>query len=82
MYAQCHEFSAHYVLFLDPLACREMLSIPEVDWVQAEMFLSMGDLLDPAGSCWFLLVPAGFHPTQIFLLLLITIIKHLIGNLK
>lgn len=72
MYAQCHEFSAHYILFLDPLACREMLSIPEVDWVQAEMLLSMGDLL----------VPVGFHPTQIFLLLLITIIKHLIGNLK
>lgn len=49
-----------------------MLSIPEVDWVQAEMFLSMGDLL----------VPAGFHPTQIFLLLLITIIKHLFGKPK
>lgn len=72
MYAQSHEFRTHYILFLDPLACREMLSIPEVDWVQAEMFLSMGDLL----------VPAGSHPTQIFLLLLITIIKHLIGNPK
>lgn len=65
-------FSAQYTLFRDPLACREMLSIPEVDWVQAEMFLSMGDLL----------VPAGFDPTQIFLLLLITIIKHLFGNPK
>lgn len=56
MYAQCHEFSAHDILFLDPLACGEMLSIPEMEWFQAEMFLSMDDLL----------VSAGFHPTQIF----------------
>lgn len=61
MYAQCHEFSAHDILFLDPLACGEMLSIPEMEWFQAEMFLSMDDLL----------VSAGFHPTQIFFLVII-----------
>lgn len=75
MYAQCREFSANDIVFLDPLACGEMLNIPEMEWLQAGMFLSMDDLL----------VPAGFHPTQILLLLLlllITIFEHSFGNPK